>query len=371
MFTLVGGKNLTKYYHLSDVDYRNILCFVEHIGNHTEHFHEQIQVSLSKIWGYHHTVFWVTDDAGNLSCPHLHRIQDKVIYDYMANYEELDFLHPKKHLNKLPEQKVFFIDDTFSFNLFEKNKYFSGFIKKHQYSDEMVVNFTYQKKLIGTLGLLRPKGELSFDRRDVKRFEVLSTFISQKIFSRMVLENIEYEKRLLEAYADKSHLGLIILNQAFRVLYHNSSAREITADILSNENEKTIDFFVKKYLLNQETANLGFIKTLFSPSYQRYQIHLVPDINPKSKFLKEPVFLVHLKPENSGILLKPTVDYDFPNLTSREMEICHLVEKGYTNLEIAEQLFISINTVKRHIQNIYKKLDVKNRTGLLNRLDRF
>lgn len=361
---------MTKGY-LSDKDHRNILSFVERIGYPTEHFHKQIQVCLSQIWGYNHTVFWVADEAGNLSCPHLHQIQDKVIYDYLANYEELDFLHPKKHLNRLPEHKVFFIDDTFSFNLFETSLYFSDFIKKHQYRDEMVVNFTCKKKLVGTLGLLRPKGELPFNQKDVKRFEVLSTFISQKIFNTMLLENIEYQKRLVEAHADKSHLGLIILNASFRVLTHNRAAREITTDILLTENEKTIDFFVKKYLLNEETVNLGLMKTLYSPSYQRYNIHLVPDFNPKSKFLKEPVFLVHLMPENSENVLQPTVHHDLPILTSREMEIFHLVRKGYTNLEIAEQLFISINTVKRHIQNIFKKMDVKTRTGLLSKLDCF
>jgi LuxR family maltose regulon positive regulatory protein len=49
-------------------------------------------------------------------------------------------------------------------------------------------------------------------------------------------------------------------------------------------------------------------------------------------------------------------------LTKRELELLRLIEHGCTNQEIADQLVISIPTVKRHISNIYSKLGVKNRT---------
>lgn len=48
-------------------------------------------------------------------------------------------------------------------------------------------------------------------------------------------------------------------------------------------------------------------------------------------------------------------------LTPRETEVLQLVTKGLTNKEIAEALFIAENTVKRHVHNILKKLDVPNR----------
>lgn len=54
-------------------------------------------------------------------------------------------------------------------------------------------------------------------------------------------------------------------------------------------------------------------------------------------------------------------------LTSREIEIMQCMEQGMNNAEIAETLFISLNTVKRHIQNIYSKLDVSNKTMALAR----
>lgn len=49
------------------------------------------------------------------------------------------------------------------------------------------------------------------------------------------------------------------------------------------------------------------------------------------------------------------------SLTLREVEILKCLYQGLSNPEIAEKLFISANTVKFHIKNIYKKLDVSNR----------
>ena len=48
-------------------------------------------------------------------------------------------------------------------------------------------------------------------------------------------------------------------------------------------------------------------------------------------------------------------------LTQREMEILGLVSMGSTNDEIAEKMFISSNTVKTHLYNIFKKINVPNR----------
>ena len=54
-------------------------------------------------------------------------------------------------------------------------------------------------------------------------------------------------------------------------------------------------------------------------------------------------------------------------LSSRESEILELLSKGLPNKLISEQLFISPFTVKRHIENIYKKLQAHNRTELLQK----
>jgi LuxR family maltose regulon positive regulatory protein len=49
-------------------------------------------------------------------------------------------------------------------------------------------------------------------------------------------------------------------------------------------------------------------------------------------------------------------------LTPRELDVLHLISQGLSNQRIAEELFIALNTVKRHTSSIYTKLDVKSRT---------
>jgi DNA-binding NarL/FixJ family response regulator len=50
------------------------------------------------------------------------------------------------------------------------------------------------------------------------------------------------------------------------------------------------------------------------------------------------------------------------NLTHRESEILSYVAKGYQDKEIAEKIFLSSETVRTHLRNIYKKLHVRSRT---------
>ena len=79
-----------------------------------------------------------------------------------------------------------------------------------------------------------------------------------------------------------------------------------------------------------------------------------------------------------NLLTRPSSRHDFSqdafsgddffekfNISNREREIVDLVRKGYSNQKIADTLFISLNTVKAHLRNIYSKLGVKGRFELM------
>lgn len=53
---------------------------------------------------------------------------------------------------------------------------------------------------------------------------------------------------------------------------------------------------------------------------------------------------------------------DLESLSDREKEILSYVAKGFHDKEVAEKLFISAETVRKHLRNIYQKLHVRSRT---------
>jgi len=68
------------------------------------------------------------------------------------------------------------------------------------------------------------------------------------------------------------------------------------------------------------------------------------------------------------VLLKRTKEVTVQQLSRQETTIRNLILQGKSNKEIADELFISLSTVKTHITNIYGKLQVSNRQELLHKI---
>lgn len=73
-----------------------------------------------------------------------------------------------------------------------------------------------------------------------------------------------------------------------------------------------------------------------------------------------------LEPEVTGKMMERMTRKNEPvlheDLTNRENEILLLISEGKSNQEIADELFITLKTVKTHVSNILSKLDVEDRT---------
>lgn len=69
-----------------------------------------------------------------------------------------------------------------------------------------------------------------------------------------------------------------------------------------------------------------------------------------------------------GAFRGPKESSELEQLTAREREILLLLDQGLRYKEIAEKIFLSVETVRTHIRNIYIKLQVQSRTEALNKL---
>jgi DNA-binding NarL/FixJ family response regulator len=75
------------------------------------------------------------------------------------------------------------------------------------------------------------------------------------------------------------------------------------------------------------------------------------------------VFFAHSQTVSANVTqIRQQAAQDQPGLTKRELEILQLVAEGHSNGELARMLWVTEQTVKFHLSNIYRKLDVANRT---------
>ena len=63
-------------------------------------------------------------------------------------------------------------------------------------------------------------------------------------------------------------------------------------------------------------------------------------------------------------------ELDKLNLTSREYEVLQLLSKGHTNAQIADNLSLSVSTIKTHVSNLFVKMNVKSRAQAITKAKR-
>jgi len=69
--------------------------------------------------------------------------------------------------------------------------------------------------------------------------------------------------------------------------------------------------------------------------------------------------------------LSPNAEHPYNSLTQQERRLAYFLTTGMKNEQIAEELHISIYTVRTHIANIYKKFEVGNKIDLLMSLQSY
>jgi len=94
-------------------------------------------------------------------------------------------------------------------------------------------------------------------------------------------------------------------------------------------------------------------------------------VKPKVETITETVIIekeIYIpRPEDFSVNQK---ELEKLNLSTREYEILQLLARGYSNADVAGNLFLSLSTIKTHVSNLYLKMDVKSRTQAIEKAKR-
>lgn len=180
-------------------------------------------------------------------------------------------------------------------------------------------------------------------------------------------ENAEYTGEIFEAESAETALDIVKSNEIHLIVMDlglpGMNGIEATSEV------KLINSEIKVVILTSHNDNQEVLNSLKAGA----NAYCSKEINPKR--LVEVVRSVldgaaWFDPSISHIVLEaasksqqtqqyvPEKDY---GLTSREAQILKLITEGYSNNEIANQLFVSINTTKAHVASILQKLEVDDR----------
>ena len=164
-------------------------------------------------------------------------------------------------------------------------------------------------------------------------------------------DGVEGLEKLLE---DKPEVLLLDINMP------NKNGLELLKEI----REKSIDVKVLILTIHNEVDYLMKAVEIGCDGY------VLKDSD--SNLLKKAIYTVYrgesfIQPSltpalNAGLAGKSMMDDKVNELTRREIEVLKLIAEGLFNKEIAASLDISERTVKNHVSNIFKKIDVSDRT---------
>lgn len=171
-----------------------------------------------------------------------------------------------------------------------------------------------------------------------------------------VRKHMEYENQHIFSYVKRLLAGEKVTD--FRIAQYSSSH-----DGMEHKLQELKNIIIKYYTPNEGTSGDLLCYVLFSIYNSEADLRAHCDMEdslffPAVQLLEERIasnqFTSNINGENE----------DEETLTERERQIVACVVRGLTNREVAEQLFISINTVLTHRRNISRKLDIHSVSGL-------
>jgi len=354
---------------LRSEDYVKVLQFIESIQIAKDDFAMQVLTSLSSIFGYTKANFWLDDGKGNLYYP-ITTMKDNFLQEYMDDNYKLDQLHPKNlGIDYVVSKKVMHMNYVLSPTCFEKTPYYQ-FLQRHGLKSEFGTYLTNVDTLIGAIAIVQSKGENDVSAYDMNVLKVLSKYISQGLHTNQMYMRKNYEKMIFEAFANNSSTGLIFCDLSLKVHYCNNSSREICKELLANERYyDPIEYLMQNVLANhRDLWKLGYENTFYTSSLKKIRVNILPTTIGNYGISGQNLFFIMLSYEdnevkNSSLQQKPDT-----KLTVRERQILNLIVQGKTNQEIAEELYISIDTVKKYLSVLFEKFNVKNRTSLMYKI---
>jgi len=299
---------------------------------------------------------------------------------YRQRFEKLDpFRQPP-----IEKTGVTLLSDMVLERTFMKGAFYNDFLKQQDILHALNIPLTANGDCVGAVTLCRAANEPNFTQNDKSRALRLLPYLDSTLRRLMTYEHANEHSWLLStSLQELDHVGVILLDRDLNEVYSNATAQRLLSSVGSSSGSENSPV---------TGGHITLPAPLVSLCQQHFQMTYSDegrDNEISSLIINSGQFLVRVKVRKmsdrfygeqkqylclnidtgeesaSQIFLSRIAEF---GLTKREIEIVQSIAKGNSNMQIAEDLFISCNTVKNHLKNIFVKVGVCNRVELLTTL---
>jgi len=284
-------------------------------------------------------------------------------------------LHPT---HKVP---VAALSDIVSMPAFMKSEFYNDFLKQQDILHALNISLIVKGEYLGAVALCRSASGSDFTWKDKAKASKLSAYLGTALSKSIAYERAKRLTRLLSASLQELEgAGVVLLDRDLNEVFSDERARAAISDlndatgspasrgtranVALPEQLRSLCRRQQRRRCEDDSADGATCSAVLHSDRASYRVKL--KIISGWLFDQEQQYLC--------VNIHAGDDPDFPlsragavalGLTRRETEIVQAVAKGLSNAQIAEDLFISCNTVKNHLKNIFAKLGVRSRAGLL------
>lgn len=322
-------------------------------------------------------VFFLPDGNGQLTSIILKDLEKAYCNFYKTYYFKFDPLHLTYGFDA--RNRLTYLERTFSYDSFESTEYYNDFLKPQKIHHKLIVNMVAEEALYGRIVLTRPQKSRRFTDKELRTARIISPYLAHALAHNDLRKKIRLNENILDHIGEQSLIGMVLLDESLNIIYKNPKAEEISGNFNGagspvNQTDPITSQFLKdcreiKAGLKSCPAGGMVIprhSVVRGPNRTRFSL-ISRALGQGLDWEGSQMIMVSIQ-EQFPANINPQYLMDTFHLSKREVEVVALLFSGLKNAQIAEKLFVSEITIKKHLQSIYDKVGVNNRTTLMNRV---
>ena len=366
-----------------------VLRFSLDLAKDSENFPKKVLTLFDKHFGFRRGIFFpyyysafpgsFPRRGSSLSNYITYGLRYGPMYDYKDHVYKEDIFRHSSLPERLKGKRVIFTEDIMPFEEYEHTPYGIHMMSENLYY-QAVLFFYLGERVIGSMGLFHSKEEGPFQEEDREPLEYLSELVEANYQNYLRHTGEARFHDCFQLFFQDIKTGAVLLNQDMTVLQTNKAAQHISKVFWEQYRHSHGHFLRSNY---QGDAKFREVQTMINEISERLTTQ--GSTSQTITSLAGDITFYHtsfLSSSSAGLIqtwhlmlitcqtkeLPKSVDHPYNTLTQQERRIVYYLASGKKNEQIAEELHISIYTVRTHIANIYKKFEVNNKVDLLMHL---